>query len=337
MGKDSKIREYSWAIVISILGSTILTYVQCTACRTDGSRFFDFVLFSSLNWMLLWTINSELNDFLSRKISWVHAPIKRFIVGVLATIVFTALGVFLIMRCFEWLFDFKFERFSAVIIPSLTITFFISLFFHGRNFLFQWRQSAVDAERYQKESMAATYENLKSQVNPHFLFNSFNTLTNLVYEDQDKAAKFIKQLSEVYRYVLDTRDKEVVSLEDELKFLESYSYLQQIRFGDKLTIKNSIQGLASMVAPLALQMLIENAVKHNEVSEENPLHIELYQEGGYVVVKNNLQKRMQLGESSSGLGLDNIVKRYKFLTDKPVEIQQSTKHFTVKLPQILNP
>ncbi len=282
--------------------------------------------------MLLWTINSELNDFLSRKISWIKAPIKRLLTGVFATIAFTILGVFAIMASFEWLLDFEFERFDQVIIPSLLITFFISLFFHGRTFLLQWKQSAVDAERYQKESMAATYENLKSQVNPHFLFNSLNALTNLVYEDQDKAAKFIKQLSEVYRYVLDTRDREVVPMEEELRFLESYSYLQQIRFGDKLTIKNSIQRLQSMVAPLALQMLIENAVKHNEVSEENPLHIELYQEGEYVVVKNNLQKRMQLGESSSGLGLDNIAKRYTFLSDKPVEILAGSDYFIVKLP-----
>jgi sensor histidine kinase YesM len=336
MKKESKIKEYTWAIVISFVGSCILAYAQCTSCRTDGSRFFDFVLFSFLNWMLLWTINSELNDYLSKKISWIQAPIKRFLVSVIATIVFTVLGVFAITKSFEWLLDFEFKRFDLVIFPSLLITFFISLFFHGRSFLFQWRQSAVDAERYQKESMAATYENLKSQVNPHFLFNSLNALTNLVYEDQDKAAKFIKQLSEVYRYVLDTRDREVVPIKEELKFLDSYSYLQQIRFGDKLSIKNSIDGLQSMVAPLALQMLIENAVKHNEVSEENPLHIELYQEGEYVVVKNNLQKRMQVGEFYSGLGLDNITKRYKFLSDKPVEIQESAHHFTVRLPLIPN-
>jgi Histidine kinase len=334
MKKESKVKEYSWATLISIVGSFILTYLQCTSCRTDGSRFFDYVLFSSFNWMLLWTINSELNDYLSNKISWIHTPIKRFLVGVIATIVFTALGVLIIIRSFEWLLGFEFSRYDQVLVPSLLITFFISLFFHGRNFLFQWRQSAVDAERYQKESMVATYENLKSQVNPHFLFNSLNALTNLVYDDQEKAVKFIKQLSEVYRYVLDTRDKEVVLLEDELRFLQSYTFLQQIRFGDKLSMDINLTGLQTMVAPLAIQMLLENAVKHNEVSEENPLHIKIYTANQFIVVENDLQKKSRLGEASVGVGLDNIIKRYKFLTDKGVEVIETTKLFTVKLPII---
>jgi LytS/YehU family sensor histidine kinase len=203
---------------------------------------------------------------------------------------------------------------------------------HGREFLIEWRRSAVEAERYQKESMQATYESLKSQVNPHFLFNSLNALTNLVYEDQDKAVKFIKQLSEVYRYVLDTRDKEVVTLAEELKFLESYAYLQRIRFGNKLLISISIQNEKFRVAPLALQMLLENAVKHNEVSEENPLEIKVYQQGDTVLVENSLRKRMRLGEDSAGMGLDNIRKRYQFLTDRPVQVRETSTQFSVSIP-----
>jgi LytS/YehU family sensor histidine kinase len=161
-----------------------------------------------------------------------------------------------------------------------------------------------------------------------------NALTNLVYEDQDKAASFIKQLSEVYRYVLDTRDKEVVSLEEELKFLNSYTYLQQIRFGDKLSIELSLMGITSMVAPLALQMLIENAVKHNEVSEENPLHIKVFGEENFIVVENNLQKRQFSAEPNSGIGLENIRRRYQFLSNKQVVVDQAGNKFVVKLPVI---
>jgi LytS/YehU family sensor histidine kinase len=155
-----------------------------------------------------------------------------------------------------------------------------------------------------------------------------------VYEDQDKAVNFIKQLSEVYRYVLDTRDKEVVPLEEELQFLKSYTYLQQIRFGDKLSIDLSLNGLETMVAPLALQMLIENAVKHNEISEENPLRIKVYQEHGSIVVENNLQKKSRLGEETSGVGLENINKRYQFLSIEKVVIEQTNDKFLVKLPVI---
>ncbi len=201
------------------------------------------------------------------------------------------------------------------------------------NFYCRGRQATLDAEVLQKENIIAKYESLKSQVSPHFLFNSFNALTNLVYEDQDKAAKFIKQLSEVYRYVLDTRDKEAVPLDEEVKFLTAYLFLQQIRFGNKLKLDIQLDGTRSLVAPLVLQMLVENAIKHNIISEENPLKIYLRVEDGFIVVENNLQKKSVMLEESAGVGLDNIVRRYAFLSDKAVEITTGER-FTVKLPVI---
>lgn len=330
----SKLKEYAWGILVAIVGSTVAIYFMCRSCRSDFDLYLWNVVFSTIAWFALWTVNNELNHYLNNRISWIKAPVKRLIVGVLFTIFFTVLAIVTILKAWELIWDENFENYSDIIVNSLIITFFISLFFHGRSFLLEWKRSAVDAERYQKESMTATYESLKSQVNPHFLFNSLNALTNLVYEDQDKAAKFIKQLSEVYRYVLDTRNREVVPLQEELKFLESYIYLQKIRFGDKLSIEQLLNGLNSMVAPLALQMLIENAVKHNEISEENPLLIKVYREKDFIVVENNLQKKTLLGESDLGLGLDNIVKRYNFLSDKKVEINVTPDHFIVKLPLI---
>ena len=331
--KGSKLREYGWGSVVALVGSAILMYFMCTSCQSDFKRYIWNLLFSFVSWMSLWVVNGELNDFLDTKISWIESPVKRLIAGVTGTIFFTVIAILAIVKAWEFVWDVRFDDYSGIITNSLIITFFISLFFHGRGFLIEWRRSAVEAERYQKESMTATYESLKSQVNPHFLFNSLNALTNLVYEDQDKAANFIKQLSEVYRYVLDTRDKEVVPLQDELKFLKSYMYLQQIRFGNKLSIQLSLNGLNSMVAPLALQMLIENAVKHNEVSEENPLHIHVYHEKGFIIVENNLQKKLLLGETTSGVGLENIQKRYQFLSSEKVVIESNTK-FIVKLPII---
>jgi LytS/YehU family sensor histidine kinase len=193
------------------------------------------------------------------------------------------------------------------------------------------RQATLDAEVLQKESAIAKYESLKNQVSPHFLFNSFNALTNLVYEDQDKAAKFIKQLSEVYRYVLDTREKEVVPLREERKFLDAYLFLQQIRFGDKLNLTIELDDLKCLVAPLVLQILVENAIKHNIVSEENPLQINIYAKDEFIVVENNLQQKSVIVNDSSGVGLDNIKKRYAFLSDRPVEILNDKK-FIVRIP-----
>lgn len=328
------LKAYLSGIAVSIIGSIVAIYFMCTSCRSDGSLFLWNVVFSSIAWLTLWTVNHQLNHYLDKKISWIDAPVKRLVVGVVATIFFTVLTIISVLRGWELIWNVEYDNYSEIIVNSLVITFFISLFFHGRSFLLEWKRSAVDAERYQKESLTATYESLKSQVNPHFLFNSLNALTNLVYEDQDKAANFIKQLSEVYRYVLDTRDKEVVTLEEELKFLKSYAYLQQIRFGTKLSIDLSLNGLHSMVAPLALQMLIENAVKHNEVSEENPLHVKVYSDSNFIVVENNLQKKSSTGESASGVGLENICKRYEFLSDKKVIIEQGNNKFLVRLPVI---
>jgi sensor histidine kinase YesM len=326
-----KKEQYGKVILFSVIGATTMTYFSCSSCSQDLGKFLLTAFFSSVMWSIMWIGNSELTHYISTRISWVDFPVRRLTVGVVSTVVFTVLVAIGLLKSWEYAWSIKFNSYHEFIIISLVITFLISLFMHGREFLLQWKQSAVEAERYQKESMAATYESLKNQVNPHFLFNSLNALTNLVYEDQDKAAHFIKQLSEVYRYVLDTRGSEMVPIEEELKFLKSYSYLQGIRFGDKLSITISLNGTKSMVAPLALQMLVENAVKHNEVSEENPLHIKLYAEDGYIVIENNMQPKPVM-EESPGLGLENIKKRYRFLSDTPVEVKQTETIFLVKLP-----
>jgi LytS/YehU family sensor histidine kinase len=152
-----------------------------------------------------------------------------------------------------------------------------------------------------------------------------------VYEDQDKAVKFIKQLSEVYRYVLDSREKEVVAIQEEAKFLSSYLFLQQIRFGDKLNLDVRLADARGFAAPLVLQMLVENAIKHNVISEDDPLAITIHVVDDVIVVTNNIQPKSVTMEESTGVGLDNIVKRYTFLTDRPVVIEHDDK-FTVKLP-----
>jgi sensor histidine kinase YesM len=328
--------NYNKVILISVVGSLVITYFTCQSCHTNFERYLWVTFFSSLLWISLWIGNEVLSLYISTKIPWVEFPVKRLIVGVLSTVSFTVTMVWCIVWVWEKAMKFSFGGSSGIIFSSLIITFIISLFLQGRGFLLSWKNAAVDAEAAKKESIKAQYESLKSQVNPHFLFNSLNALTNLVYEDQDKAAKFIKQLSDVYRYVLDTRDREMVSLEEELRFLNAYLFLQQIRFGEKLQVKIDLNGLASQVAPLAFQMLIENAIKHNEISQDNPLIIHLYSREDYLVVENNFQKKSVVKEDSPGIGLDNIRKRYAFLSDRPIEVTQTGKLFSVKLPVLKN-
>jgi sensor histidine kinase YesM len=334
MAAASTLKEYLKIFLISVVGASLMTYLSCNSCSHDLRKFAITSFFSTLMWMIMWIGNDRLTHMISLRISWVDHPIKRLVVGVISTVVFTILVAIGLLKSWEYSWNIKFSGYNEFIIISLIITFLISLFLHGREFLLRWKQSAVEAERYQKESMAAQYNSLKSQVNPHFLFNSLNALTNLVYEDQDKAAKFIKQLSEVYRYVLDTQNKEVVPLKEELIFLESYLFLQKIRFGNNLKIEVDLAKTQSMVAPLALQLLIENAIKHNIVSSEDPLTIKLTGQGKFIVVENDLQRKVSLGEPSQGIGLENIRNRYKFLSTTPVEVIEANAKFIVKIPII---
>ena len=334
MAAASTLKEYFKIFLISVTGASVMTFLSCSSCSHDLRKFAVTSFFSTLMWMIMWIGNDRLTHLISDRISWVDHPIKRLVVDVISTVIFTILVAIGLLKSWEYSWHVKFDSYEEFIAISLIITFLISLFLHGREFLLRWRQSAVESERYQKESIAAQYNSLKSQVNPHFLFNSLNALTNLVYEDQDKAAKFIKQLSEVYRYVLDTQSKEVVSLEEELEFLESYIFLQKIRFGDNLKIQIELSETNSMVAPLALQLLIENAIKHSIASLGDPLTIKLTEQDKFIVVENDLQRKTTLGEPSPGIGLENIKNRYKFLSPTPVEIIEANGKFMVKLPVI---
>ena len=325
------IRELKFAAFF-ILASTVQTYFTCRRC--DFREYSLISFFTLIMWILLWRGNSFLTDFVESKVSWYKFPTKRLVVGLISTIVYTIFAVVTAMIVFEKLFSFNFgDSFTWTIYFSVIVTIIISLILHSREFLLRGRQATLDKEIHQKESIRAKYEALKSQVSPHFLFNSLNALTNLVYEDQDKAAKFIKQLSEVYRYVLDTRDKEAVPLDEEKRFLESYLFLQQIRFGNKLILEVDLDKVRSLVAPLVLQMLVENAIKHNVISEEDPLRIRIFEQDGFIVVENDLQHKSVLVDDSPGLGLDNIALRYEFLSDKKVQVIKNGK-FIVRLPVI---
>jgi LytS/YehU family sensor histidine kinase len=282
-------------------------------------------------WIVMWIGNGELAHYLNLKISWVKKPIERLVVGIITTVAYTVGVAIGLLKLWEWSRGFRFSSYTEFVIVSLVITFLISTFLHGREFLLMWRKAAVDAERYQKESIKANFESLKSQVNPHFLFNSLNVLTSLVYQDADKAARFIKKLSEVYRYVLDKQSQELVSIKEEKSFVESYVYLQQIRFGDNLKVVMTDLDDGKVI-PLSIQILLENAIKHNEVSAEYPLSISIKRESDYLIVENSLRLKTSPLEESSGLGLANIQRRYEFLMDKPVMVSKTETKFEVKIP-----
>lgn len=327
-------KEVRNTFLIGLVGGPSV-YFWCNNCFNSLEVAAVAMTASGLQWILLWQGNAHLSDYLTYRIPWLENPGKRFLVGVIGVIVYTPLAVYSLFALLSWIFDVSMtNNIQGTMLISIGITFVISFFFNGWNFLSNWRKSALEMAELKKEQMATKYEALKNQVNPHFLFNSLNALTNLVYEDQDQAALFIRQLSKVYRYVLDTQSKELVSLKTELTFLDSYVFLQKIRFDDKLTVDISVDGFEErLLPPIALQMLLENAIKHNTIAEEEPLTIQISVENDeYIVVKNNLQKKRIPLESSSGMGLSNIKSRYEFLSKKPVEVTETADEFIVKLP-----
>jgi hypothetical protein len=328
------LKEIVEALFIFLLGVGMAFVFDSDLPQRSAFNIRISVLYSGLMWVSFWKGNQYLVDFWDKKISWLEEPGKRFIIGLVTVLVYTPSIIYLLNLAFNIIADINLDMRGSNVLISIGITFFISFFLFAKSFLDNWRVASLDAERMKREQMATKYESLKNQVNPHFLFNSLNALTNLVYEDQDQAANFIRQLSKVYRYVLDNQSKELVPLSTELTFIESYVFLQKIRFDEKLTVNIDIAGYEqSLIPPIALQMLLENAVKHNTIAEEEPLTVDVFVEDDrFLVVKNNLQKKTIPVESSAGVGLANICSRYEFLSETPVELIETKKEFIVKLP-----
>ena len=214
------------------------------------------------------------------------------------------------------LYDVSAKAFFTTVI-SLVVFYFYNTTLISNN----WIKSIEKNEELKRENLLAKYETLKNQVNPHFLFNSLNTLSGLVEQKPELATEFIKKLSDIYRYVLEQSDKELVSIHNEMKFVED--------FNSGLPANSKIH-----IAPLGLQMLIENAIKHNIIADDKPLKIEMEIKNGYVIVRNNLQKRQTINSGKAPLGLENLKKRYAYLSEASVEVIESDSTFTVKLPII---
>ncbi len=222
-----------------------------------------------------------------------------------------------------WVYNAQGFVLSLLIISSDTI----HLYIHNAV------NTAREKDLIQKELIAAKFEGLKNQVNPHFLFNSFSVLTSLVESNKNDAVKFIGKLSDMYRYILENDENELVPIADELGFLDDYMYLLKMRHNDGIMLKNNLQiKRDTNVPPMSLQILVENAVKHNSFSDEDPLTIHLYNEGDqFIVVENHKRPKKEL-VSSTGIGLKNLSKRLLLSIKKGLEITDNPQEFRVKLP-----
>lgn len=289
--------------------------------------------------------NGVMNDYLNKKYSWVDDTKIRTVLGIISTLLVNVLLVFFCNYINFILIQgndsSKFFTGSMGISNWITINvaLLISAILHAKGFIDAWKSSTKQEVVQQKliaKSANAQFESLKNQLDPHFLFNSLNVLSSLIDENPVQAQRFTASMSKIYRYVLEQKDKELVTVEEELNFAKTYCDLLETRFEDSVSFdfKVNEKDLKSYVVPLSLQLLLENCIKHNFATSAKPLHIKIYSENGNLFIENNLQQREQVKESA-GIGLSNIVQRYSLLTKQNVFIEKSATFFKVKIP-ILN-
>ena len=288
--------------------------------------------------------NGFINDYLSRRFSWVDHTRKRTILGVIGAILVNVILVFVLnyinfiiyqKQDFSKFFSGEMGFFNWF---SINIALLISAILHAKGFIEEWKKSSrkeVVEQKLIAKSANAQFESLKNQLDPHFLFNSLNVLSSLIDENPNQAQRFTASMSKIYRYVLEQKDKELVTVAEEIEFAKTYCNLLKTRFEDSVSFEFKVYetDLKSYVVPLSLQLLLENCIKHNFATSTKPLHIKIYSENGFLFIENNLQEREQMKESA-GIGLSNIVQRYSLLTKQNVFIEKSEDFFKVKIPML---
>lgn len=286
--------------------------------------------------------NGLVNDYLNKRYSWVEDTKKRTILGVISTVIVNVILVFICNYINFILFQKQnvSEFFSGNMgffnWFTINVALFISAILHAKGFVEAWKSSTKQEVVQQKliaKSANAQFESLKNQLDPHFLFNSLNVLSSLIDENPGQAQRFTASMSKIYRYVLEQKDKELVTVEEEINFAKTYCDLLKTRFEDSVSFDFNVneKDLKSYVVPLSLQLLLENCIKHNFATSSKPLHIKIYSENGNLFIENNLHQREQVKESA-GIGLANIVQRYSLLTKQNVFIEKSATFFRVKIP-----
>ncbi len=327
--------------------NVIYFLVKLTINDEDDTLMFDptgiFYYFSAFFLLMLawetndWLIRRELDLDIDRSLD-ISNGFK--ILGINLLIVLPVAALLYYVAIFElehicqidaddpWL-RFRIDFFRATILGFAAIL--LNMFYYA---LKQKKELENTMNKFKKEAMTSKYKSLKNQISPHFLFNSLNTLTSLMYEDRDLASDFVSRLASCYRYILDNREEDLVSLEKELSFLDSFIFMMNVRHEGALSITThiSIDPKEYVIPTLTLQMLVENALKHNYYSKEKPLEISIFSmDKNSIVIQNNLHVRQQKEESTK-LGLKNIQKRYAFYTNQKVKIETEHGFFKVTIP-----
>lgn len=331
-----------FAAVLSFLYTSILAFIIYGSLNYPLNHLVYDLIYALIYFLLLHEGYRFLLKWQEKTLPFFNNLTIKYLIGLLVFLIFGLCLVFLV-GIFPFIYIFQMEpigemEWSSEIRLNIAINLLFSgvyySFLTGFNALKNYHQATIHSEVLQKEIAQAQYEGLKNQVNPHFLFNSLNVLSSLVHIDSNLSEKFIDQLAKSYRYVLEQRDQELVTLKTEIDFIHSFTFLLKIRFEEKLKVNITIpaEKLSYFIPPLTLQLLIENTVKHNILSTEKPLTVDiLVDEDDYLIVKNNIQLRAQ-EFASTGVGLKNITSRFSYFTTKKVNFELTETSYIAKVP-----
>lgn len=340
-------KEFIKVLGISIIIAAILFIIATIFRYTAGSEVtYDMKMLITIGYYVMYSIpitfvNFYFFEYLNHKVKWDKYKKHRILIGFFGSTGLTLSAAFMVRVFHRTVLDgLTYEEFLEseslqFYFSAFLITIVASLFFHAFYFYQELQKNKVKEQKIIAGTASAKFDALKNQLDPHFLFNSLNVLTSLIEENTDNAQKFTTALSKVYRYVLEQKNKALVTVDEELEFARIYMSLLKMRFEDSIIfdIPERASNPESKVVPLSLQLLLENAVKHNVVTSGNPLRIKIYESEGNLVVENNLQPK-QIIKKGSGVGLSNIMQRYELLTNKKVNINKEAKRFAVAIPML---
>ncbi len=333
--------KYRYFFIAALAVYTYISTLLCEVYKYFNIAIEWYVAFGTiaLITLFIWEGSRLMEHLFKKKLSTNNNKIKIqvffFFAGSVLTTLVTVAVVFFVSMV---LHNYTLKQTLVPLKLNLIYAWLANLLFHLLNaivfYFYQYRTKWMEAEELKRVSAQAELQIIKNQINPHFLFNNLNVLSALVMKNTEEANKFIEEFSKVFRYILNNHDKELVELKTELDFIKPYIFLLQKRFSDALCVSVQIpEGYGGYyIIPASLQMLIENAIKHNVVSKSKPLHIDVHLNGdNTIVVSNNMQPR-ESAEPSTKIGLANISKRYWLVSGRQVDINKDNNAFTVSIP-----
>lgn len=322
-----------------LMGINIVTAIVRLFLFPNQSIWFHVSIFLATCVVLYigWEYLLLVHRILNRRMPLEDGQVKRILMQIFLCAVFYSILGQLLFKAAGLVFHQEIPELLDKIayVLYLFVAMIFNLVFFGSYYFFRWKADLIRAERLQLEQSLVKYDALRNQLNPHFLFNALASLNSLIFENQQLASDYLQQLSRVYRYTLQNKDKQTVSLQTETDFIRHYIFLFKTRFNDAIEFKIEIGEIAleKGVVPVTLQILIENAVKHNVISSAHQLVISIYDEDGFLVVENNIRKKSQV-ETSNQQGIDNLKALYHYLDPRPVEIVETIERFVVRIPLV---